>query len=60
MGAAGVVSPPTNSVRSWESPRFELDEFLKHQVESYTAEDFEHEITTILQIEELRKAERRG
>jgi len=40
--------------------RYELDAFLKeHQVEKYTAEDFEHDLATIRHIEEVRKAERR-
>jgi hypothetical protein len=39
--------------------RFEFDGFLKeHQVEKYTAEDFEHDLATIRQIEEIRKADR--
>ena len=41
--------------------RCELDGFLKqHQVETYTAEDFEHDLATIRHIEEIRKAERRA
>ena len=41
--------------------RYELDRFLKeHQVEKYTTEDFEHDLATIRQIEESRKAERRA
>ena len=41
--------------------RFELDRFLKeHQVEKYTAEDFEHDLATIRHIEEIRKAEHRA
>jgi hypothetical protein len=43
------------------SSRFELDAFLKErQVETYTAEDFEHDLATIQHAEEVRKAERRG
>ena len=38
--------------------RWDLDAFLKErQVESYTAEDFEHDLATL---DELRKAERRA
>ena len=38
--------------------RWDLDAFLKERrVESYTAEDFEHDLTTL---EEIRKAERRA
>jgi len=41
--------------------RYELDGFLKeHRVETYTAEHFEHDLATIRQIEEVRKAERRA
>jgi Uncharacterised protein family (UPF0175) len=41
--------------------RSELDGFLKeHQVETYTAEDFEHDLATIRHVEEIRKAERRA
>ncbi|HXB71645.1 MAG TPA: UPF0175 family protein [Candidatus Acidoferrales bacterium] len=41
--------------------RYELDGFLKeHRVETYTAEDFEHDLATIRHIEEIRKAERRA
>jgi hypothetical protein len=40
--------------------RYELDGFLKeHQVETYTIEDFEHDLETIRHIQELRAAERR-
>lgn len=40
--------------------RWELDAFLKgHQVETYTAEDFEHDLDTIRHIEGIRNAERR-
>ncbi|MGH9431217.1 MAG: UPF0175 family protein [Terriglobia bacterium] len=40
--------------------RYEFDCFLKqHQVEKYTAEDFEHDLATIRQAEQTRKAERR-
>jgi hypothetical protein len=39
--------------------RWELDGFLKeHQVETYTSEDFDHDLATIRQIEEHRNAER--
>jgi hypothetical protein len=39
--------------------RYELDSFLKeHQAEKYTAEDFEHDLATIRQIEEMRETER--
>ena len=35
--------------------RIEFDGFLKeHQVEKYTAEDFEHDLATIRHIEEIR------
>jgi hypothetical protein len=41
--------------------RWDLDAFLKeHQVETYTAEDFEHDLATIRHIEEIRKAEHRA
>ena len=41
--------------------RWDLDAFLKgHQVESYTAEDFEHDMDTIQRLEEIRNAERRA
>ena len=41
--------------------RYELDGFLKqHQVEKYTAQDFEHDLATIRQIEAMRKAEPRA
>jgi Uncharacterised protein family (UPF0175) len=41
--------------------RYELDGFLKeHQVEKYTAEDFEHDLATLRHIEEIRNAERRA
>ena len=41
--------------------RYELDGFLKeHLVETYTADDFEHDLATIRHIEEIRKAERRA
>ena len=40
--------------------RWELDRLLKEdQVETYTAEDFEHDLATIKNLEELRKTERR-
>jgi len=40
--------------------RWELDAFLKeHQVETYTAGDFEHDLDTLQHVEETRKAERR-
>jgi hypothetical protein len=40
--------------------RYEFDGFLKErQVEKYTAADFDHDLSTIRQIEEIRKAERR-
>jgi len=36
--------------------RWELDAFLKeHRVETYTAEDFEHDLDTIRQVEEVRR-----
>ena len=39
--------------------RFELDDFLKeHEVEKYTAEDFEHDLATIRDLDQKRKAER--
>lgn len=39
--------------------RYELDGFLKeHQVEKYTAEDFEHDLATIRELDQKRKAER--
>ena len=38
--------------------RWDLDAFLKErQVESYTADDFEHDLATL---EEIRKAQRRA
>ena len=41
--------------------RYELDGFLKeHQVEKYTAEDFEHDLSTLRHIEEIRNTERRA
>jgi len=41
------------------SSRFELAAFLKeHQVETYTAEDFEHDLATIQELDQRRKAER--
>ena len=41
--------------------RYEFDGFLKeHQVEKYTVEDFEHDLSTIRLIEEIRRAERRA
>jgi hypothetical protein len=41
--------------------RFEFDGFLKeHQVEKYTAEDFDHDLATARHSEEIRKAERRA
>ena len=41
--------------------RWELDAFLKeHQVETYTADDFEHDLDTIRHVEEIRKADRRA
>jgi hypothetical protein len=41
--------------------RFELDGFLKeHQVEKYTAEDFERDFATIRKAERTRKAEPRA
>jgi Uncharacterised protein family (UPF0175) len=37
--------------------RWELDAFLKeHRVESYTAEDFEHDLTTIRHSEDIRRS----
>ncbi|MGC2110821.1 MAG: UPF0175 family protein [Candidatus Korobacteraceae bacterium] len=39
--------------------RFELDAFLQeHQVEKYTAEDFEHDLATIQELEQKEKAKR--
>lgn len=39
--------------------RYELDGFLKeHQVETYTAADFEHDLATIQHIEEIRTERR--
>jgi hypothetical protein len=39
--------------------RFELDAFLKqHKVEKYTIADFEHDLATIRESEQNRKAER--
>ncbi len=41
--------------------RWDLDAFLKErQVESYTAEDFDHDLATIRRIEEIRNVERRA
>jgi uncharacterized protein UPF0175 len=41
------------------SSRYEFDGFLKeHQVEKYTAEDFEHDLATLRQLEETPKAQR--
>jgi hypothetical protein len=41
--------------------RWDLDAFLKeHQVETYTVDDFENDLTTILRLEEIQKAERRA
>ena len=41
--------------------RYEFDGFPKeHQVEKYTAEDFEHDLATIRHIEQIRKAQRRA
>jgi len=41
--------------------RCELDSFLKeHQVEKYTAEDFEHDLATIRHLKEIREAGRRA
>ena len=41
--------------------RWDLDALLKeHRVETYTAEDFEHDLATIRHIDEMRKAERRA
>lgn len=43
------------------SSRWDLDAFLKeHQVETYTPEDFEHDFTTIRQVEGTGKTERRA
>jgi hypothetical protein len=40
--------------------RWDLDAFLKeHKVETYTADDFDHDLATIRNIEEIRKAEPR-
>jgi len=39
--------------------RYEFDGFLKeHQVEKYTLDDLEHDLATIQQADEQRKAER--
>jgi Uncharacterised protein family (UPF0175) len=39
--------------------RFELDAFLKaHEVSTYTAEDFEHDLATIRDLDQKRKAKR--
>lgn len=39
--------------------RYQLDAFLKeHKVEKYTIEDFEHDLATIRELDEKRKAER--
>jgi hypothetical protein len=41
--------------------RWDLDAFLKeHQVETYTVDDFENDLTTIRRLEEIQKAERRA
>ena len=41
--------------------RWDLDAFLKERrVETYTAEDFEHDMATIRRLEEVRNAERRA
>ena len=41
------------------SSRFELDALLKqHKVEKYTIADFEHDLATIRESEQNRKAER--
>jgi len=43
------------------SSRWDLDAFLKdHQVETYTADDFEHDLATIRHLEETPKVERRA
>jgi Uncharacterised protein family (UPF0175) len=40
--------------------RWELDRLLKdHRVETYIADDFDHDLASIQQAEELRKAEPR-
>lgn len=39
--------------------RYEFDGFLKeHQVEKYTAEDFDHDLESIRNADEIRKTER--
>jgi hypothetical protein len=39
--------------------RYDLDAFLKeHKVEKYTIEDFEHDLTTIRELDKKPKAER--
>jgi hypothetical protein len=39
--------------------RYELDGFLKqHEVYDYTIEDFDHDLATIRELNEKRKAER--
>jgi hypothetical protein len=41
--------------------RYEFDGFLKkHRAETYTAEDFEHDLATTRHLEEMRKAEQRA
>jgi hypothetical protein len=51
------ASPGTRSARSWASPQ--LDGFLKkHEVYDYTIDDFDHDLATIRELNEKRKAER--
>ena len=39
--------------------RYELDGFLKqHEIDDYTIEDFNHDLATIRELDEKRKAER--
>lgn len=43
------------------SSRYELDGFLKqHEVYDYTIEDFDHDLATIRELDEKRKAGRPG
>jgi hypothetical protein len=43
------------------SSHYEFDGFLKeHQIEKYTAEDFERDLATLRQVDETRKTERRA
>jgi hypothetical protein len=41
--------------------RYEFDAFLKeHKVEKYPAEDFEHDLATLRELDETRELERPG